>query len=97
VSELYKTKTKTRRQGAPSENFWRDCCSLAYRAYLRQQVVFAASDLHSDETIAFYSAAELRTAHDMFSGEISFIPAFYLSLCDAKGLQCARAFPSTGA
>ena len=39
VSELYKTKTKTRRQGAPSEQFWQDCYSLANRAYLRQQVV----------------------------------------------------------
>jgi hypothetical protein len=72
VSELYKTKTKTRRQGAPSEQFWQDCYSLANRAYLRQQVVFPASNLHSDETIVFHSAAELRMAHEMFSGDTSF-------------------------
>jgi hypothetical protein len=72
VSELYKTKTKTRRQGAPSEQFWQDCYSLANRAYLRQQVVFPISNLHSDETIVFHSPAELRLAHEMFSGETSF-------------------------
>jgi hypothetical protein len=72
VSELYKTKTKTRRQGAPSEQFWQECHSLANCAYLRQQVVFPASNLHSDETIVFHSAAELRMAHEMFSGDTSF-------------------------
>jgi hypothetical protein len=40
VSELYKTKTKTRRAGAPHEQFWQDCYALANRAYLRQQVIF---------------------------------------------------------
>jgi hypothetical protein len=72
VSELYKTKTKTRRQGAPSEQFWQDCYLLAHRAYLRQQVVFPVSNLHSDETIVFHSPAELRIAHEMFSGDTSF-------------------------
>jgi hypothetical protein len=72
VSELYKTKTKTRRKGASSERFWQDCYSLANRAYLRQQVVFPVSNLHSDETIVFHSAAELRTAHEMFSGDTTF-------------------------
>jgi hypothetical protein len=72
VNELYKTKTKTRRQGAPSEQFWQDCYSLANRAYLRQQVVFPVSNLHSDETVVFHSAADLRMAHEMFSGDTSF-------------------------
>jgi hypothetical protein len=72
VSELYKTKTKTRKPGAPHEQFWRDCYTLANRAYLRQQVIFPASNLHSDETIVWHSPAELRLAHEMFSGETSF-------------------------
>jgi hypothetical protein len=72
VSELYKTKTKTRRPGAPHEQFWQDCYSLANRAYLRQQVIFPASNLHSDETIVWHSPAELRLVHEMFSGENSF-------------------------
>jgi hypothetical protein len=72
VSELYKTKTKTRRPGAPSEQFWQDCYALANRAYLRQQVVFPVSNLHSDETIVFHSPAELRLAHEMFGGETRF-------------------------
>ncbi|MDH2381447.1 hypothetical protein [Bradyrhizobium sp. CER78] len=72
ISELYKTKTKTRRPGAPSEQFWLDCYSLANRAYLRQQVIFPTSNLHSDETIVWHSPSELRLAHEMFSGDISF-------------------------
>ena len=51
VSELYKTKTNTRKPGAPHDQFWRDCYALANRAYLRQQVIFPASNLHSDETM----------------------------------------------
>jgi hypothetical protein len=72
VSELYKTKTKTRRPAAPSEQFWQDCYALANRAYLRQQVIFPFSNLHSDETIVFHSPEELRLAHEMFSGETRF-------------------------
>jgi hypothetical protein len=72
VSELYKTKTKTRRQGAPSEQFWQDCYTLAHRAYLRQQVVFPVSNLHSDETIVFHSPQDLRLAHEMLSGDTTF-------------------------
>ena len=34
--------------------------------------MFPASNLHSDETIVFHSAAELRMAHEMFSGDTSF-------------------------
>ena len=72
VSELYKTKAKTRKPGAPHEQFWQDCYSFANRAYLRQQVIFPASNLHSDETIVWHSPEELRLAHEMFSGETSF-------------------------
>ncbi|WP_342710856.1 hypothetical protein AAFG13_00925 [Bradyrhizobium sp. B124] len=72
VSELYKTKAKKRRPGAPHEQFWQDCYSLGNLAYLRQQVIFPASNLHSDETIVWHSPEDLRLAHEMFSGETSF-------------------------
>ncbi len=72
ISELYKTKSNTRRPGAPHEQFWKDCYEQVNRAYLRQQVIFPASNLHSDETIVWHSPSELRLAHEMFSGETSF-------------------------
>lgn len=72
ISELYKTKSGTRRKGAPHEQFWKDCYARANRAYLRQQVIFPVSNLHSDETIVWHSPSELRLAHEMFSGETSF-------------------------
>jgi len=72
VSELYKTKEGKRRVGAPSEKFWQSCYALADLAYKRQQVIFPASNLHSDETIVWHSPNELRLAHEMFSGETSF-------------------------
>jgi hypothetical protein len=72
VSELYKTKEGKRRPGAPSEKFWQSCYALADLAYKRQQVIFPASNLHSDETIVWHSPSELRLAHEMFSGETFF-------------------------
>jgi hypothetical protein len=72
VSELYKTKTNTRRPGAPHEQFWKECQHLANRAYLYQQVIFPASNVHSDETIVWHSPADLRLAHEMLSGETAF-------------------------
>ncbi|MET3997522.1 hypothetical protein BjapCC829_28650 [Bradyrhizobium barranii] len=71
VSELYKTKSKTRKPGAAHEKFWQDCYAAANRAYLRQQVIFPISNLHADETIVWHSPEELRLAHEMFSGETS--------------------------
>lgn len=85
VSELY--KTKTRRPGAPSEQFWQDCYALANRAYLRQQVIFPVSNLHSDETIVFHSPEELRLAHEMFSGERRVMdPCWLRLLCTLRAL-----------
>ncbi|WP_201760252.1 hypothetical protein [Bradyrhizobium sp. AC87j1] len=72
VSELYKTKEGKRRLGAPSATFWQRCYELADLAYKRQQVIFPASNLHSDETIVWHSPSELRLAHEMFSGETFF-------------------------
>jgi transcription elongation factor Elf1 len=66
VSELYKTKAKRRKPGAPHEQFWQDCYSLGNLAYLTQQVIFPASNLHSDETIVWHSPEELRLAHEMY-------------------------------
>ena len=72
ISELFKIKTNKRRVGAPHEAFWRDVLTLADRAYLRQQVVFPASNIHSDETIVWHSPDDLKIAHAMLSGETSF-------------------------
>jgi hypothetical protein len=72
VSELYKTKEGKRRPGAPSALFWQRCYKLAELAYKRQQVIFPASNLHSDETIVWHSPGELRLGHEMFSGETFF-------------------------
>jgi hypothetical protein len=90
VSELYKTKEKTRRPGAPSEQFWRECYDLANRAYLRQQVIFPASNLHSDETIVWHSPEALRLAHEMFSGETSFLRTDEIAV--SQEWQFAEAF-----
>src|SRR5258708_21328928 len=69
---IFKIKTNTRRIGAPHETFWKECLRLANVAYLRQQVIFPGSNLHSDETIVWHSASDLKLAHAMLSGETSF-------------------------
>ena len=72
VSELFKTKTNTRKPGAPNEKFWKDFKNLATVAYLNQQVIFPASNIHSDELIVWHSANELKLAHALLSGETAF-------------------------
>lgn len=79
ISELYKVKSKTRRQDAPNLQFWQDFQRLANRAYLLQQAVFPASNIHSDETIVSPFASDLGLAHEMMSGDTSFEAAYIIA------------------
>jgi hypothetical protein len=72
VSEIFKTKSKTRRHGANNEAFWKDVEREANLAYLLQQVIFPASSIHRDETTVSPFASELSLAHEMMSGDTSF-------------------------
>jgi hypothetical protein len=72
ISEFYKVKSKTRRPNAGNQGFWEEFESLANTAYLLQQVVFPASDIHSNEKIVSPFADELGLAHEMMSGDTSF-------------------------
>jgi hypothetical protein len=72
ISEFYKVKSNTRRPGAGNQQFWQDFQRLANSAYLLQQVIFPASNVHSDETIVSPFASDLGLAHEMMSGETSF-------------------------
>jgi hypothetical protein len=72
ISEFYKVKSNTRRPGAGNQQFWQDFQRIANRAYLVQQVVFPASNIHSDETIVSPFASDLGLAHEMMSGDTSF-------------------------
>ncbi len=90
ISELYKIKSKTRRPNATNEPFWQDFYSLANRAYLLQQVIFPASNIHSDETIVSPFASELGLAHEMMSGDTSFEYAHRIS--NEHELNYAKAY-----
>lgn len=79
ISELYKVKSKTRRPNATNEAYWQDFYRLANRAYLLQQVIFPASNIHSEETIVSPFASELGLAHEMMSGDTSFEYAHRIS------------------
>lgn len=72
VSEIFKTKSKTRRPGASNETFWIDVEREANRTYLLQQAIFPASSIHRDETTVSPFASELSLAHEMMSGDTSF-------------------------
>lgn len=58
--------------GANNEDFWREVEHEIDRAYLLQQVIFPASNIHSDETIVSPFSSELMLAHEMLSGDVSF-------------------------
>jgi hypothetical protein len=72
ISEIYKVKSKTRRRDGGNLEFWQDFQRIANRAYLLQQVIFPASNIHSDETIVSPFASDLGLAHEMMSGDTSF-------------------------
>jgi hypothetical protein len=72
ISEFYKVKSNTRRPGAGNQQFWQDFQRLANRAYLLQQVIFPASNIHDDETTVSPFASDLGLAHEMMSGDTSF-------------------------
>jgi hypothetical protein len=59
ISEIYKVKSKTRRPDGGNLEFWQDFQRIANRAYLLQQVIFPASNIHSDKTIVSPFASDL--------------------------------------
>ncbi|CAN7566710.1 hypothetical protein LJR225_004193 [Phenylobacterium sp. LjRoot225] len=72
ISEIFKIRSGTRRPGANSEAFWREAERLIRRVHLLQQAVFPDSNIHTDETLVYRSASELRLAHEMLGGDVSF-------------------------
>jgi hypothetical protein len=73
ISNVYKVSTGTLRPTAPSRSFWIRLHEAVQRAYLLQQVVFPASNIHDDETLVATEMADgLSLAHDMLSGDTEF-------------------------
>jgi hypothetical protein len=92
ISEVYKIKSKTRRPGAAIEWFWQEFERLANKAYLLQQVIFPASNIHNDETIVSPFASDLGLAHEMMSGDTSLEYAYKIAY--RHELQYATAYIS---
>lgn len=72
VSEVFKVKSGIRRAGANSQAFWEEAERLIKRVYLLQQAIFPDSNIHSDETLVSRFPVELRLAHEMLGGDVSF-------------------------
>ena len=70
LSEVFKTKTRTRRAGAPHEAFWASVTEKVHRLVSLQQIVCAESDIHRDETLVFSKPDDLRIALEML-GDVS--------------------------
>lgn len=87
ISEIFRIKQSSSYRG---DIFWTDLEQAVDRAYLLQQAVFPASDIHNDETIVSHSASELGLAHEMLSGDTSFKNAAEIAL--DQGLEFAKAF-----
>lgn len=71
ISNIFKVH-----KGISFENnyaYWKELTAQVYRAYLLQQVIFPASNVHMNETIVSKFPKELRLAHEMLSGDIQFI------------------------
>lgn len=73
ISNVYKVSTGKLRESANSRAFWIALHEAVQRAYLLQQAVFPASNIHTDETmVAATMADELSLAHEMLSGDTEF-------------------------
>lgn len=73
ISNVYKVSTGTLRESATNRSFWIRLHDAVQRAYLLQQAVFPASNIHDDETLVAESIADgLSLAHDMLSGDTEF-------------------------
>lgn len=72
ISGLYRVKSGTMPLNANSRAFWVEAEKQVNRAYLLQQAIFPASNIHDSETIVSRFAAELRLAHEMLSGDTNF-------------------------
>jgi hypothetical protein len=90
ISNIYKIKKNIPLGNASNKMFWESCERLTNLAYLRQEVIFPASNLHSDETIVWHSAGDLRLAHEMLSGDTSFVRTDQIAM--KQELAFAEAF-----
>jgi len=73
VSEIYKLRSNIRKAKANSQAFWKELERVIRRVSLLQQAVFPESEIHSNETIVSPFPTELRVAHEMLGGDISFV------------------------
>lgn len=75
ISNVYKVSTGTLRETATSGAFWVRLHDAVQRAYLLQQAVFPASNIHDHETLVAAGMADgLSLAHEMLSDDTDFHP-----------------------
>ncbi|WP_305309437.1 hypothetical protein [Phenylobacterium sp.] len=72
ISNIFKLRNGTLSPTSNSYDFWSHLGPVLSRAYLRQQVAFPSSPIHFKETNVSATPAEMRAAHAMLSGEVSF-------------------------
>lgn len=90
LSEIYLTRSNTRRAGATLESFWREVSDCANRVFLLQQAIFPDSDIHRDETIVSPFSGDLRLAHELMSGDVSFKSSGQISM--AQNMEFFEAY-----
>ena len=73
VSEIFKTRSGTRRKDANSGEFWSVASEKLNTVLLLQQAVFPSGSVHTEESLVFASGGDLRLAHDLLGGDIDFI------------------------
>lgn len=90
ISEIFKVKSGLRRPQAGAQVFWEDVTAQVNRTYLLQQVIFPGSNIHRHETIVARFGNDLALAHEMLSGDVSFVNFQDVEL--AQTLKYAEAY-----
>lgn len=73
VSNIYKIRSGKTLSLSHVHDFWVEFDQRITRAQMSQAAIFPPSDIHMDETIVSGFSSELRTAHRMFGGGVSFV------------------------
>lgn len=73
ISNIFRISSQNATRSGNNDTLWNKITDLSRRTFLLQQTVFPLSDIHRDETLVYIHSESLNLAHEMLSGDVSFV------------------------
>ena len=73
ISNIFRISSQNSARSGSNDELWNKIIDLSRRTFLLQQIVFPLSDIHRDETLVYIHSESLNLAHEMLSGDVSFV------------------------